>query len=124
LVQRGLASGETPPANPDDLRKSFFTKRKKDAIGFEFGGGGKDRKRGMTRLRAKGAKEFFMKKSICTFLGLDMVLCLFNGCYTINKKLISAAGHGRLGAVQELVQEGADINYRYYSCEVISFANA
>ncbi|MHB9293101.1 hypothetical protein Holit_02221 [Hollandina sp. SP2] len=24
-----IASGETPPANPDDLRKSFFTKRKK-----------------------------------------------------------------------------------------------
>ncbi|MDR2176503.1 MAG: hypothetical protein LBP20_00480 [Treponema sp.] len=33
--------GETLPANPDDLRKSFFTKRKKDMIEFEFGAGGK-----------------------------------------------------------------------------------
>jgi hypothetical protein len=33
--------GETPPTNPDDLRKSFFTKRKKDVIEFEFGESGK-----------------------------------------------------------------------------------
>jgi hypothetical protein len=35
------AQGETPPANPDDLRKSFFTKRKKDIIEFDFGDSGK-----------------------------------------------------------------------------------
>jgi hypothetical protein len=35
------APGETPPANPDDLRKSFFTKRKKDRIEFDFGDSGK-----------------------------------------------------------------------------------
>jgi hypothetical protein len=33
--------GETPPANPDDLRKSFYTKRKKDVIEFDFGDSGK-----------------------------------------------------------------------------------
>jgi hypothetical protein len=33
--------GETVPANPDDLRKSFFTKRKKDLIEFDFGDSGK-----------------------------------------------------------------------------------
>jgi hypothetical protein len=36
-----VAPGETAPANPDDLRKSFFTKRKKDVIEFEFGDSGK-----------------------------------------------------------------------------------
>jgi hypothetical protein len=36
-----LAPGEAAPTNPDDLRKSFFTKRKKDVIGFEFGDSGK-----------------------------------------------------------------------------------
>jgi hypothetical protein len=36
-----VAQGETPPANPDDLRKSFYTKRKKDVIEFEFGDSGK-----------------------------------------------------------------------------------
>jgi hypothetical protein len=36
-----IASGETPPANPGDLRKSFFTKRKKDVIEFDFGDSGK-----------------------------------------------------------------------------------
>jgi hypothetical protein len=35
------AQGETPPANPDDLRKSFFTKRKKDVIEFDFNDSGK-----------------------------------------------------------------------------------
>ncbi|GHV91633.1 hypothetical protein AGMMS50268_21360 [Spirochaetia bacterium] len=35
------APGETPPINPDDLRKSFFTKRKKDLIEFDFGDSGK-----------------------------------------------------------------------------------
>jgi hypothetical protein len=34
--------GETPPANPDELHKSFFTKRKKDVIEFEFGDSGKN----------------------------------------------------------------------------------
>jgi hypothetical protein len=33
--------GETPPANPDDLRKSFYTKRKKDIIEFDFDDSGK-----------------------------------------------------------------------------------
>jgi hypothetical protein len=37
-----VATGETPPANPDDLRKSFFTKRKKDVIEFDFGDSGKN----------------------------------------------------------------------------------
>jgi hypothetical protein len=36
-----IAPGETPPASPDDLRKSFFTKRKKDVIEFGFGDSGK-----------------------------------------------------------------------------------
>ena len=34
-------SGETPPANPDDLRKSFFTKRLKDVIEFDYADSGK-----------------------------------------------------------------------------------
>jgi hypothetical protein len=39
---RVVAPGETPPADPDrDLPKSFFTKRKKDVIEFEFGDSGK-----------------------------------------------------------------------------------
>ncbi len=33
--------GETPPANPEELNKSFFTKKKKDVIDFEFGDSGK-----------------------------------------------------------------------------------
>jgi hypothetical protein len=36
-----IAPGETPPADPDDLRKSFYTKRKKDLIEFGFGDSGK-----------------------------------------------------------------------------------
>jgi hypothetical protein len=36
-----IAQGETPPVNPDELRKSFYTKRKKDLIDFEFGDSGK-----------------------------------------------------------------------------------
>jgi hypothetical protein len=36
-----IALGETPPASPDDLHKSFFTKRKKDVIEFDFGDSGK-----------------------------------------------------------------------------------
>jgi hypothetical protein len=36
-----VAPGETPPANPDDLRHSFYTKRKKDVIEFDFGDSGK-----------------------------------------------------------------------------------
>ncbi|MDR3148270.1 MAG: hypothetical protein LBU00_07845 [Treponema sp.] len=38
---RTAASGEAPPASPEDLNKSFFTKRKKDVIEFEFGDSGK-----------------------------------------------------------------------------------
>jgi hypothetical protein len=36
-----VAPGETPPASPEDLRKSFSTKRKKDVIEFDFGDSGK-----------------------------------------------------------------------------------
>ncbi|MDR1249426.1 MAG: hypothetical protein LBK63_09010, partial [Treponema sp.] len=36
-----VAPGETPPANPEELRKSFFTKRRKDLIEFDFGDSGK-----------------------------------------------------------------------------------
>jgi hypothetical protein len=36
-----VAPGETPPARPEDLRMSFFTKRKKDLIEFDFGDSGK-----------------------------------------------------------------------------------
>jgi hypothetical protein len=36
-----IGQGETPPTNPDDLRKSFYTKRKKDLIEFDFGDSGK-----------------------------------------------------------------------------------
>jgi hypothetical protein len=36
-----VAPGETPPANPAELRKSFFTKRKKDVIAFDYGESGK-----------------------------------------------------------------------------------
>jgi uncharacterized membrane protein len=36
-----VGPGETLSANPDDLRKSFYTKRKKDVIEFEFGDSGK-----------------------------------------------------------------------------------
>jgi hypothetical protein len=33
-----IAPSETPPANTDDLRKSFYTQRKKDPIEFEDSG--------------------------------------------------------------------------------------
>ena len=36
-----IAPGETPPANPEELRRSFLTKRKKDVIEFDFGDSGK-----------------------------------------------------------------------------------
>ncbi|MDR1910078.1 MAG: hypothetical protein LBQ35_09230 [Spirochaetaceae bacterium] len=36
-----VAPGETPPANPGDLHKSFYIKRKKDLIEFDFGDSGK-----------------------------------------------------------------------------------
>jgi hypothetical protein len=36
-----VAQGEAPPTNPDDLRKSFYTKRKKDLIEFDFDTSGK-----------------------------------------------------------------------------------
>ena len=35
------APGEAPPENPQSLHQSFFTKRKKDLIEFEFGDSGK-----------------------------------------------------------------------------------
>jgi hypothetical protein len=37
-----VGQGESAPANPDDLRKSFFTKRKKDIIEFDFDASGKN----------------------------------------------------------------------------------
>jgi hypothetical protein len=36
-----VGQGETPPASPEELRKSFFTKRKKDLIEFDYGDSGK-----------------------------------------------------------------------------------
>jgi hypothetical protein len=36
-----VAPGEASPANPEELRKSFYTQRKKDLIEFEFGDSGK-----------------------------------------------------------------------------------
>jgi hypothetical protein len=36
-----IAPGETPPADPEDLRKSFYTTRKKDVIEFDYGDSGK-----------------------------------------------------------------------------------
>jgi hypothetical protein len=42
VVGQGAASTDAPPpANPDDLRKSFYTKRKKDVIEFDFDSSGK-----------------------------------------------------------------------------------
>jgi hypothetical protein len=35
------APGEAPPAGPEALTKSFYTKRKKDVIEFDFGDSGK-----------------------------------------------------------------------------------
>jgi hypothetical protein len=36
-----IGQGETPPTNPKELKESFFTKRKKDVITFDFGDSGK-----------------------------------------------------------------------------------
>jgi hypothetical protein len=36
-----VAPGETPPAGPEELGKSFFTKRKKDVMEFDYGDSGK-----------------------------------------------------------------------------------
>ncbi|MDR0374683.1 MAG: hypothetical protein LBH85_03060 [Treponema sp.] len=36
-----VAPGEKPPTNPDALRKSFFTMRKKDVVEFDYGDSGK-----------------------------------------------------------------------------------
>jgi hypothetical protein len=36
-----VSHDETPPVSPDDLPKSFSTKRKKDVINFDFGDSGK-----------------------------------------------------------------------------------
>jgi hypothetical protein len=36
-----VAPGETPPVKPDDLHKSFFTKRKKERVEFDFSDSGK-----------------------------------------------------------------------------------
>jgi hypothetical protein len=36
-----VAPGETPPAGPEDLRKSFFTRRKRDFIAFDYADSGK-----------------------------------------------------------------------------------
>jgi hypothetical protein len=36
-----IAPGETPPSEPEELRKSFYTTRKKDVIEFDYGDSGK-----------------------------------------------------------------------------------
>jgi hypothetical protein len=36
-----VGPGETPPAGPEDLHKSFYTKRRKDKIEFDFDASGK-----------------------------------------------------------------------------------
>jgi hypothetical protein len=36
-----VAPGETPPGDPDDLRKSWYTKRKRDVVSFEYRDSGK-----------------------------------------------------------------------------------
>ncbi|MDR2783031.1 MAG: hypothetical protein LBB48_04200, partial [Treponema sp.] len=36
-----IAPGEAPPAKPEELRKSFFTRRKRDFIRFDYGDAGK-----------------------------------------------------------------------------------
>jgi hypothetical protein len=36
-----VEGGQTPPAEPQDLRESFYTKSKKDLIDFDFGDSGK-----------------------------------------------------------------------------------
>jgi hypothetical protein len=36
-----VGPGETPPASPEELRKSFYTQRRKDLIEFDFGDSGK-----------------------------------------------------------------------------------
>ncbi|MDR1215131.1 MAG: hypothetical protein LBK25_00455 [Treponema sp.] len=38
---RVVEAGETPPANPEELGKSFYTKHKKEVIEFDFGDSGK-----------------------------------------------------------------------------------
>jgi hypothetical protein len=35
-----VAAGEAPPATPGELRESFFTRRKRDFIGFDYGDAG------------------------------------------------------------------------------------
>ncbi|MDR2739123.1 MAG: hypothetical protein LBB68_04760 [Treponema sp.] len=41
IYYRVVAPGETPPTGPEDLSKSFFTKRKKEVLKFDFGDSGK-----------------------------------------------------------------------------------
>jgi hypothetical protein len=41
VYYRVVAAGETPPASPEELTKSFFTHRKKDVIEFDYGDSGK-----------------------------------------------------------------------------------
>jgi hypothetical protein len=41
IYYRVAAPGETPPATPKDLGESFFTKRKKDVLKFDYGDSGK-----------------------------------------------------------------------------------
>jgi hypothetical protein len=40
VYYRVVAPGEAPPSSPEELNKSFFTKRKKDVIEFGFNGSG------------------------------------------------------------------------------------
>ncbi|MDR2796589.1 MAG: hypothetical protein LBB47_07765 [Spirochaetaceae bacterium] len=58
-----VAPGEVPTEKPEDLRKSFFTRRKKDAIEFDYGDSGKRRisrrgSRAPAVIRATGARWF------------------------------------------------------------------
>jgi hypothetical protein len=41
IYYRVTAPGETPPVRPEELTQSFFTRRKKDLVSFEYGDSGK-----------------------------------------------------------------------------------
>jgi hypothetical protein len=41
IYHRVIAPGEAPPVTPEALTQSFFTKRKKDVIAFDYADSGK-----------------------------------------------------------------------------------
>jgi hypothetical protein len=41
IYYRVVAPGEAPPTRPEELNQSFFTRRKKDVIAFDYGDSGK-----------------------------------------------------------------------------------